>query len=54
MDKFKVEEFRVVEKGKEYSVLVFPKIEYMWAFDDNPEEDCYMVDGTAEVYSALS
>lgn len=53
MDKFKVEEFRVVEKGKEYSVLVFPKIEYMWAFDDNPEEDCYMVDGTAEVYSAL-
>lgn len=53
MDRFKVEEFQVVEKGKTYSVLVFPKIEYMWAFDDRPEEDCYMVDGTVETYSAL-
>lgn len=53
MDRFKVEEYRVVEKGKIYSVLVFPKIEYMWAFDDRPEEDCYMVDGTVDTYLAL-
>lgn len=53
MDKYKIEEYRVVEKGREFSVLVFPKIDYMWAFDDSPEEYCYMVDGTAEVYAAL-
>lgn len=53
MDKYKIEEYRVCEKGREFSVLVFPKINYMWAFDDSPEEYCYMVDGTAEVYAAL-
>ena len=25
----------------------------MWAFDDSPEEYCYMVDGTAEAYMLL-
>lgn len=25
----------------------------MWAFDDRPEEDCYMVDGCAKAYSML-
>lgn len=53
MEKYKIEEYRVSEKGREYPVLVFPKLDYMWAFDDRPEEDCYMVDGTAEVYAAL-
>ena len=53
MDKYKIEEYRVCEKGRAFSVLVFPKIDYMWAFDDSPEEYCYMVDGTAEVYAAL-
>ena len=53
MCKYKVEEYSVTEKNKEYSVLVFPKLQYMWAYDCSPEEYCYMVDGTAEVFSAL-
>ena len=53
MIRFKVDEYRVKEKGREYSVLVFPFVKYMWAFDDSPEEYCYMVDGTAEAYMLL-
>lgn len=53
MGKIKIEEYRVVDKGRTYSVLVFPRLKYMWAFDDRPEEDCYMVDGTVAAYSAL-
>ena len=53
MNKFKIDEYRVWEKGREFSVLVFPKIEYMWAYDDSPEEYCYMIDGPVEVFAAL-
>lgn len=53
MTRFKVDEYLVHEKGKAHSVLVFPFVKYMWAFDDYPEENCYMVDGTAEAYSML-
>lgn len=53
MDKLKIEEYVVKEKGREYSVLVFPKLQYMWAYDCSPEEYCYMEDGTAEVFCAL-
>lgn len=53
MDKYKLDEYKITEKGREYSVIVFPKVEYMWAFDDYPEENCYMVDGTAYAYKLL-
>ena len=53
MDKIKIEEYQVVNKGRIYSVLVFPKIKYMWAYDDSPEEYCYMVDGPVDAFSAL-
>lgn len=50
---FKVEEYVIREKGRMYSVLVFPFVKYMWAFDDRPEENCYMVDGSVETFSML-
>lgn len=53
MVRFKVDEYLVKEKGREYSVLVFPFVKYMWAFDDEPEENCYMVDGCVEAFSML-
>ena len=48
-----MDEYLVREKGREYSVLVFPFIEHMWAFDDSPEEYCYMVDGPPKVFAML-
>lgn len=53
MKRFKVDEYIVREKGKEYSVLVFPFIKDMYAFNDWPEEDCYMVDGSTKAFSML-
>ena len=53
MIRFKVDEYVVREKGKEYSILVFPFVKYMWVYDDRPEEYCYMVDGTVESFSML-
>lgn len=53
MKRFKADEYVVREKGRDYSVLVFPFVKYMWAFDDWPGEDCYMVDGSAEAFSML-
>lgn len=53
MNKFKIDEYKITEKGRDYSVLVFPKVEYMWAFDDWPEENSYMVDGTAYAFKLL-
>ena len=53
MDKYKFDEYKITEKSREYSVIVFPKVEYMWAFDDYPEENCYMVDGTAYAFKLL-
>ena len=51
--RFKVDKYLVKEKGKTYSVLVFPFVKYMWVFNDWPEEDCYMVDGCVEAFSML-
>lgn len=53
MDTFKVDEYKIFEKGREYSVLVFPKVEHMWAFDDDPEDYRYMVDGSAYAFKLL-
>ena len=51
--RFKVDEYKVKEKGKEYSIVVFPFIEHMWAYDNYVEDGCYMVDATFEAYSML-
>lgn len=53
MERFKVDEYIVIEKGREYSVLVFPFVEHMWAYDCSPEEYRYMLDGTAIVFKYL-
>lgn len=53
MELFKVDEYKVTEKGKTYSIIVFPFIEYMWAYDNWVEDGCYMVDGTIEAYKML-
>lgn len=53
MLRFKVDEYKVREKGREYSVIVFPFMEYMWAYDNWTEEGCYMVDATANGYKML-
>lgn len=51
--RIKVDEYLIWEKGRGYSVLVFPFIKNMWAYDDRPEMDRYMVDGSAEAFSML-
>ncbi len=53
MTRIKVSQYKIYEKGREYSVLKFPCIKHMWVYDDRPEEDCYMVDGPPEVFSML-
>lgn len=50
---FKFDEYRIKESGKEYSVLLFPKVQYMWAFDYRTEEDCYMIDGPIYAFKLL-
>ena len=52
MFRFKVDEYIVKEKGKQYSVLVFPYIKHMWAFDNGVEDGC-VIDGVADAFEAL-
>lgn len=53
MKRIKVEQYTVYAKGRNYEILKFPYIQYMWAFDDHPEEDMLMVDGCKEVFMWL-
>lgn len=53
MDKLKIDEFRVFEKGKEYSVLVFPKIEYMWVVEGDDKDDTFWIDAAVEGHVAF-
>ena len=53
MKRFKVDEYIVKEGNREYSILVFPFIKYMWAYDDTWESGYYAVDGPYEVFSML-
>ena len=46
--KCKVDLYHVYNKGKLHKVIVFPRIEDAWAFDDYPEDDQLMVDGCPE------
>ena len=52
MFRFKVDEYIVKEKGKQHSVLVFPYIKHMWAFDNGVEDGC-VIDGVADAFEAL-
>jgi hypothetical protein len=51
--RFKVDEYVVKEKGKEYSVLVFPFVKYMWGYDNAPEDEGYLIDGDVKAFSLL-
>lgn len=53
MIRFKVDEYQVREKGRTYAVIVFPFVEYMWAYDNWREDGCYMVDGVADAFLML-
>lgn len=50
---YKVDKYLVRKKGRTYKVLVFPRIEHAWAYDDNPEEDQLMLDGNEEFFTQL-
>ena len=52
--RYKVDEYTVKEKGREYSVLVFPFVKYMWVFDDGfyGKLTC-CVDGCKEAFLML-
>ena len=39
MKGIKLDRYAIYEKGREYEVLVFPFIKYMWVFDGGPAED---------------
>lgn len=51
---YKVDQYIVKRKGKSYKILVFPRVENAWAYDDSPEgEDRLMLDGNVEFYTML-
>ena len=52
--KFKVDQYAVINKGRKYTVLVFPHSENAWAFDDYPEEWRMMLDGDRDFFVALA
>lgn len=49
MKKYKVDQYKIRNKGKVLKILVFPKITTeAWAYDDYPEDDQLMMDGDPE------
>lgn len=48
--KAKVDLYKVSIKGRTYKVIIFPRIERAWAYDDFPEDDQLMVDGSPEFF----
>lgn len=50
---YKVDKYIVKHKGKTYKVLVFPRVENAWAYDDFPEDDQLMLDGNEEFFTQL-
>jgi len=51
--KIKVDQYIVKRRGKSYKILVFPKVEHAWAYDDSPEEERFMLDGNVEFFTML-
>lgn len=49
MKKYKVDQYKIHNKGKVLKILVFPKITTeAWAYDDYPEDNQLMLDGDPE------
>ena len=49
MKKYKVDQYKIRNKGKILKILVFPQITTKaWAYDDYPEDDQLMLDGDPE------
>lgn len=51
--KLKVDQYKVYNKGRVHKVIVFPRMEAAWAYDDNPEDDQLMLDGSMEFYQQI-
>lgn len=51
--KVKIDLYIVRNKGKTHKVLVFPRVENAWAYDDFPEDDQLMLDGNEEFFTQL-
>lgn len=51
--KVKVDLYNVFVKGREYKVIVFPRIERAWGYDDYFEDDQLMVDGSPEFFQQV-
>ena len=51
MKGIKLDRYAIYEKGREYEVLVFPFIKYMWVFDGGPAEDGLYISGSEYSYS---
>lgn len=52
--KVKADQYAVFNKGRQYTVLVFPRSENAWAFDGYPEEWRMMIDGDREFFALLA
>lgn len=49
MKKYKVDQYKVRNKGRVLKILVFPQITTeAWAYDDHPEDDRLMLDGSPQ------
>ena len=53
MKGIKLDRYAIYEKGREYEVLVFPFIKYMWVFDGGPAEDGLYISGSEYSYAML-
>lgn len=52
MKKYKVDLYKIRNKGRTLKILVFPKLtEEAWAYDDYPEESQLMLDGSISFMS---
>ena len=51
--KYKVDQYKVYNKGRVNKVLVFPRLEQAWAYDDFQEDDQLMLDGCPEFFQQI-
>jgi len=53
MEKVKFDKYIVFEKGREYEIIMFPFIKYMWVFDGYPAEEGLYISGSEYAYRML-
>lgn len=51
--KLKVDQYKIYNKGCVHKVIVFPRLEHAWAYDDFPEDDQLMLDGSPEFFHQI-